>query len=212
MRPVTQCKWHTEGTSKEVGHPEKRHQQPRKAHWGDPAACRLQHYNFGKASVSGHHPPSDEKRHTPSLYFISYPKSKWQDTLLVPKLHRITQTFCNPAVQQRIPHTPGRGITHSPQKHGLHFYLIMAGTVTHRLGLGEEEGGRSHRTLQPKPFADPTLPSPGGRRAGSDPPHFSLLLPEIKLCLCTFRSGSSRQKQLAEDSAISLSWNLKVYF
>lgn len=85
MRPVTQCKWHTEGTSKEVGHPEKRHQQPRKAHWGDPAACRLQHYNFGKASVSRHHPPSDEKRHTPSLYFISYPKSKWQDTLLVPK-------------------------------------------------------------------------------------------------------------------------------
>ena len=50
-----------------------------------PEARRLQRYNFRKASVSGHHPPSDEKRHTRSLYFINYPKSKQQDTLLVLK-------------------------------------------------------------------------------------------------------------------------------
>lgn len=81
----------------------------------------------------------------------------------------------------------------------------------HHLGLGEEEDGHYHRALQPKPFADPTPPSPG-RRAGSAPPHFSLLSSEVKLCSCTFRSGSSRQKQLAEDSVISLPWNLKVYF
>jgi len=108
------------------------------------------------------------------------------------------------------------GIAYCLQKHGLYFFLMTAGTVTHHLGLGKEDNGCYHRALQPKPFADPTLPSPMERErkttAVSAPLRFSLRSSEAKPGSHRFGSGSSRQKQLAEDSAISLLWNLKVYF
>lgn len=92
----------------------------------------------------------------------------------------ITWTFCNPPVQQRPPQAPRKDIAHFPQMHGLYFYLTVVVTITHCLGLGKEENGHYHRVLQPKPFADPILTSPGGRAISA--PHFCLLSSGMKLC------------------------------
>lgn len=88
MRPVTQCKWHLlkEQARRLVILKSSASSRARLTEvLQQPEARRPQNYNFGKASVSGHHPHSDEKRHTPFLYFINYPKSKQQNALLVLK-------------------------------------------------------------------------------------------------------------------------------
>lgn len=122
------------------------------------------------------------------------------------ELHRPSAT---PRCSRELPKHLGEASPILLQKHGLYIYLIMVGTITQHLSVGED--GHYQMVLQPKPCTDPAPPSPRGRRASSDSLHLSLLS-EVKLCLSTFRSGASRQKQLAEDSTISLSWNLKVYF
>lgn len=76
------------------------------------SSLKLQHYNFGNASISGHHPPKG-KRHTLSLYLINYPKSKQQDALLALK----------PASNYRVSATPqcGTQFLKEPEKVSLIF-------------------------------------------------------------------------------------------
>lgn len=155
----------TEGTSEEAGHPEKCHQWPCKVRRGDPEARRLPPDNFRKANVSGHHPPSDKKRHTPSFYFINYPKPKQQDALLALKPAWNYADLLQTCSVAELPKHPWEASPTFLKNSVCISIYIMVDTVTHHLGLGEEDG-HDHGALQPKPLADPTPPPPGGRRAG----------------------------------------------
>lgn len=150
------------------------------------------------------------KGHSAFPYFTDHPKSKQWHSLAALKTPPNYTDVLQPPVQQRPPQAPRKGTAHFPQIQGLYFYLTAVVTITHHLGLGKEENSHCHRVLQHKPFTDPILTSPRGRAISA--PHFCLLSSGLKFCSCMFRSGWSWQKQLAEDSTISLSWNLKVDF
>lgn len=194
----------TEVTSKEIGHPEKWRQRPHKAHRGDPEAWRTEATALWlwEGLCKWASSTSNEKRYTTFLYFINYPKPKQEDTLLALKsAPNYTDLRELHDMAENSPSTWERSCPFSSTTGPV--FIFNYGQY---LGLHKEEDSRYHRALHPKPFADSTY-----HILGEDLVQPCAFHPPLAWSK-TFKSGSSWQKQLAEDSTISLPWNLKVYF
>lgn len=85
IRPVTPCRWHRR--NKQGGWPSWK-AAPVATQGSQRSSNSLKHRGYSTTTLgrlSGHHQHSDEKRHSPSLYVMNYPKSKQWDALLAPK-------------------------------------------------------------------------------------------------------------------------------
>lgn len=151
MRPVTQWKWHLlKERARRLAILKSSATGPARLTEviQQPEAPSPQHYDFGKASLSGHHPPSDEKRHTPSLYFISYPKSKQLDILLALKpAPNYTDLLQLHSVAESSPST------HPFSSKTWSVFLFNYGGYHH----APPQSGRRGRRLLPRGFAGQAL-------------------------------------------------------